>query len=102
MAATIDGISIELSQVKQTAATIRTRNTSLDQKLGEIRNEINSLANVWQSDASETFRGKFSAFADARFPEYRKIIESYAQFLDSTVEAYTQNEAKINASASSF
>ncbi|MDR1464446.1 MAG: pore-forming ESAT-6 family protein [Oscillospiraceae bacterium] len=100
--ATIEGISIELSQVRQTAGTIRQKNSALDAKLQEIQQEINALQSFWQSDASETYRQKFGQFAQKRFPEYKSVIESYAQFLEQTVDAYTQTEQSINTSASAF
>lgn len=38
----------------------------------------------------------------AKFDDYKQIIESYAAFLDTTVANYEQTEQVINSNASQF
>jgi WXG100 family type VII secretion target len=96
-----DGIKIGLDEVSQTASTIRTLNTSMNATLENIKKEINNLSSTWQSDAGENIRARFNTMS-ASFEEYRKVVESYATFLDDTVSTYTTTENTINANADAF
>lgn len=96
-----DTIKISLTEVTQTASTIRTLNTSMNTTLENIKKEINSLSSTWQSDAGENIRARFNTMS-ATFEEYRKIVESYATFLDDTVDTYSTAESSINSNADAF
>ncbi|CAM4339183.1 pore-forming ESAT-6 family protein [Paenibacillus tarimensis] len=96
-----DGINISLAEVTKTASTIKTLNEGLAAKLDDIKKEMNNLASTWQSDASETIRGRFNALAP-RFEEYKNIVNSYSVFLDNTVTNYNAAETAINSNASAF
>lgn len=96
-----DGIKISFAEVSTTAGTIRSLNQSLTNNLDQIRKEINDLSSVWQSDAGETIQSKINAM-QAKFDEYKNIVDSYAKFLDNVVEHYGQTEGSINNGASSF
>lgn len=97
----IEGINITLAQVTSTAASIRTINKNLTDKLLEMKTEVNNLASTWQSDASTTIQNNFNSFSK-RFDEYRSVIESYALFLDKTVTDYNETETAINNNAGAF
>jgi len=97
----VEGIKITMAEVTKTAGTIRSLNTSLDSKLGDIQKAMTALEQHWQSDASTTIRDKFRNLAP-RFSEYKAVIESYAKFLDETVKSYESTESSITSSASSF
>lgn len=96
-----DGINISLNEVSATAGTIRSLNQKLSQDLAQIKTEINNLANSWQSDASTTIQSKINGM-QTQFDEYQKVIESYAKFLDDTVQTYQQTESSVNSNASVF
>ncbi|WP_338470828.1 pore-forming ESAT-6 family protein [Niallia sp. XMNu-256] len=96
-----EGINISLAEVTKTAQTIRTLNQSLSEKLTEIKKEMNNLQQPWQSDASNTIREKFNALAP-KFDNYEQVINSYATFLDTTVQRYNEAETAINNNASQF
>ncbi|NEN84034.1 pore-forming ESAT-6 family protein [Paenibacillus elgii] len=97
----IEGISISTAEVTQTAATIRTLNSSLTAKLEEIKKEMNGLTSSWDSDASRTIQDKFNGNAQ-KFSDYRAVVDSYAAFLDNTVSNYDATETTINSNASQF
>ncbi|WP_195515241.1 pore-forming ESAT-6 family protein [Paraclostridium bifermentans] len=97
----VEGINITLEQVHNTAGRIKTLNSQLAVRLEEIKKEINALDSTWKSEASTTIRANFNKLAP-RFEEYKKIVDSYGTFLESTVEAYTKTEATINNNASAF
>lgn len=97
-----EGISISLSEVSRTAGTIRTLNNNLTAQLNDIKTQMNNLSATWQSDASETIRTNFNSMANQQFENYRRIIESYAKFLDDTVSTYDSVETAINNNANAF
>ena len=97
----VDGINISLNEVSATAGTIRSLNQKLSQDLAQIKTEINNLANSWQSDASTTIQSKINGM-QTQFDEYQKVIESYAKFLNDTVQSYQQTESSVNSNASVF
>ncbi|WML60552.1 pore-forming ESAT-6 family protein [Neobacillus sp. PS2-9] len=96
-----EGINISLPEVSSTAQSIKAINQDLSTRLEEIKKEMGNLAQSWQSDASNTIRDKFNALAP-RFEEYKNVINSYAIFLDQTVDNYNQTETAINNNASQF
>ena len=97
----MEGINISLAEVSRVAASIRTINENLKNKLHEMKKEVDGLASSWQSDAAETIRSRMNAFAP-RFEEHYKVVESYATFLDHTVTAYDTTETTLNNNASMF
>ncbi|MBR3833412.1 MAG: WXG100 family type VII secretion target [Lachnospiraceae bacterium] len=96
-----EGIKISLDEVSSTASTIRTLNTSMNATLESIKKEMNNLSSTWQSDAGETIRTRFNTMS-ASFEEYKKIVDSYATFLDDTVSTYETTENTINSNADAF
>ena len=97
----IEGISINLEEVRATAKTIKSLNSKLATRLDEIKKEINSLESTWQSQASNTIRNNFNKL-ESKFQECKKIIDSYGTFLETTVDSYTRAESSINSNASAF
>ena len=96
-----DTINISLAEVSSTASTIRTLNQNLSNRLEDIKTQMNNLAGTWQSEGSETIRANFNAL-QSKFEQYREVVDSYATFLDKTVEAYDAAETTINSNASAF
>ena len=97
----IEGISISLEQVLETARNIKSLNTQIVTRLNEIKREMNSLESSWQSESSTTIRANFNKL-EAKFENYKNIIDSYGTFLENTVEAYSRTESSINNNASAF
>lgn len=97
----IEGISISLEQVLETARNIKSLNTQIVTRLNEIKREMNSLESSWQSESSTTIRANFNKL-EAKFENYKNIIDSYRTFLENTVEAYSTTESSINNNASAF
>lgn len=94
----IEGISISFTEVSTTAQSIKNINDILFTRLEDIKKEMLSLKNTWQSDASGTIQGKFEALVP-RFEEHKTIVNSYVDFLNKTVESYETNETKLNNKA---
>lgn len=99
--ATIDGINISLEEVSATANKISQVNIQLTETLGEVSTAINNLESTWQSEAGTTIRSKINGMRPI-FENYKDVIDSYVQFLNQTVQAYTETENAINANANAF
>ena len=97
----VEGIKISLNEVSSTSSQIRTLNQQLTGRLDDIKKEMNALASTWNSDASNTIRANFNSLTPT-FDNFREIVESYAKFLDQTVNAYNSAESAINNNASAF
>ena len=95
----IEGININLEEVRATAKTIKALNSQLATRLDDIKKEMNYLESTWQSQAS--IRTNFKKL-ESKFQECRKIINSYGTFLETTVDSYTNAESSINSNASAF
>lgn len=93
-------ISITFEEVRQKASQIRSQNQSLTDTLVQIKQTINSLESVWTSDTSDTIRAKITGM-QPKFDTYKEVIESYAKFLDNTVQQYENTENTLNTNASS-
>jgi len=97
----MDQIKITLPEVTNTAAQIRSLNTSLEDNLNYVKNLMTELNSVWLSEGSETLLGRFNKFA-TKFVDESETIESYAKFLDFTVSSYDSLESTITSNASNF
>ncbi len=93
-------IKITFSEVRTQNQKIRNHNQTLDDKLKQIKNIINALESDWTSDTSDTIRAKISAM-QPKFDSYREVIESYAKFLDNTVEQWETTEGTLQSNAAS-
>ena len=96
-----DTINISLPEVTATANSIRDINKNLSTTLEEIKGLMDSLESTWQSEGSDTIRNAFNAL-QPRIDEYHDVVDSYADFLDKTVEKYTTTETTVTSGASEF
>lgn len=96
-----DGILVTTQVLSDTAKDIRTINGELDSKLADINKEMNSLQNTWKSDAANDIRAAMNALKP-KFEQYKNVVESYAKFLDATVQNYESTESTIQNNASAF
>lgn len=94
----MDTIQISLSQVADTAARLRALNARMYDELQNMKKEMNLLEGTWISNGSGEIRTRFNMFA-SRFEKEKEVIESYASFLDLTVNTYESLEASITSNA---
>lgn len=94
-------IKITFGEVKTKAGQIRTCNENLSDYLTQIKTKISNLDVEWTSDTSDTIREKINGM-QGKFNDYKNIIESYAKFLETTVELYEATESTLNSNASMF
>lgn len=93
-------IKITFSEVRAKTQQIRTHNEKLSETLQQIKSIINALESEWTSDTSDTIRAKITGM-QPKFDSYKEVIESYAKFLDNTVEQYETTEGTLQSNAAS-
>ncbi|MEE3486569.1 MAG: pore-forming ESAT-6 family protein [Bulleidia sp.] len=92
-------LNISLAEVSECAASIRTCNEQMYECLSKMKKEMDSTGNTWISDGAEAIRSRFAQFSN-RFESQKETIDSYARFLDRTVESYDTLETTITSNAS--
>ncbi|MCH4207066.1 MAG: pore-forming ESAT-6 family protein [Solobacterium sp.] len=92
-------LKISLSEVSECASRIRTLNQQMYEQLMEMKKEMTDTNVSWISESGETIRSRFNQFA-SRFDTEKETIDSYARFLDLTVQSYDSLETSINSNAS--
>ena len=97
----MEEIRITLPELSDAASQIRNYNATLDDILTFVNKTMNELNSVWQSDGQDTLLSRFHKFS-TKFIEESEVIESYAKFLDDTVNNYDSLESTIVANASNF
>ncbi|MBR3202635.1 MAG: pore-forming ESAT-6 family protein [Solobacterium sp.] len=94
----MDNLKISLGQVSDCAAKIRSCNNEMFEDLSRIRKEMDNTSVSWMSDGAEAIRSRFNQFA-SRFEQQKELIDTYARFLDRTVESYDSLETTITSNA---
>lgn len=97
----MEEIRISLPELSDTASQMRNYNSTLDEILSFVKKTMNDLQAVWDSDGENTLLTSFNKFS-AKFIEESEVIESYARFLDDTVNNYDSLESTIVSNASNF
>ena len=95
------GIKITTQVLTSTAEKVRNLNTKLDQDLADCNSTMNSLESTWQSDAATDIRAAMNALKP-RFEEYKRVIDSYAKFLDMTAQSFEATEQTVQTNAGQF
>ncbi len=94
----MDTILITLEELHQTSTAIRNDNKNLNACLKEIHTIMQQLETYWSSPSSTALRNRFQTMLPI-FDNYHNIVESYAQFLDQTAQAYQQMEQQLEKNA---
>ena len=97
----MDELKISLAEVTECATKIRDFNQMMYEQLSLMKKDMNDTSVSWISDAGEAIRSRFNQFA-TRFDTQKEIIDSYAKFLDQTVDHYNTLETTIHSNASSM
>ena len=97
----MDELKISLAEVSECASKIRNFNQMMYEQLSLMKKDMNDTNASWISDAGETIRSRFNQFAN-RFDRQKEQIDSYAKFLDQTVDHYNTLESTIHSNASSM
>ena len=97
----MDNLKISLAEVSECASRIRSCNQQMYEDLTAMKKEMSNTNVSWISDGGEAIRSKFNVFA-TRFETEKETIDSYAAFLDRTVDSYDTLETTITSNAQSM
>lgn len=97
----MEELKISLAEVSECASKIRNFNQMMYEQLTLMKKDINDTNASWISDAGEAIRNRFNQFS-TRFETQKEQIDSYAKFLDQTVDHYNTLESTIHSNASSM
>lgn len=81
--------------LKNTAGTISGIQGQFNATMEEIDTQMNSLRNVWDSEAANSFYAKFTKLKSS-FADYEAVIKSYTMFLNQAAEAYGDSDLALN------
>lgn len=92
-------INIDPAALETTATKVRNINEELYNYLKNFQSKIDTLDdNSWQSEGSQKIVTAITELAP-NFDKYKQVIESYADFLLKTKDAYITNETTITTNA---
>lgn len=94
-------IKISLEEVKEAAGQLKSINFQMNDILMSCKQEMSSLASIWQSKGSDEIRQRFENFS-LKFEELKETIDQYARFLDMSASSYENVETTIHTNASNF
>ncbi len=97
----MEELKISLAEVSECATKIRNFNQMMYEQLSLMKKDINDTNASWISDGGEAIRNRFNQFS-TRFETQKEQIDSYAKFLDQTVDHYNTLESTIHSNASSM
>ena len=84
------------------ASNIKSISADFTAVMSDIEKEMNNMKKKWESEAANAFLVKFLGLKD-NFDAYYKVINSYANFLNQTAQAYKEAEKEVrNASKNLF
>ena len=97
----MDHLDITIEKLSTASVNIRQTNQRLNQCLQEINTIMNQLSLYWYSPASLALKTRFQNMLPV-FDNYKKVVESYAFFLDQTVDIYNTLEKTLQSHADSI
>lgn len=97
----MEHLDITMEKLNTASNHIRQTNQRLNQSLQEINSIMNQLSMYWNSPASLALKTRFQNMLPV-FDNYKQVVESYAIFLDQTVDIYNTLEKTLQSHADSF
>ena len=94
-----ENINVSTQALVETATEIRNINKTLDEKLLEVNKIITNLTSAgWESEGAENTKKEINEMKP-RFDEYKKVVDTYAAFLEQSSESYVSTETAIAKNA---
>lgn len=87
-------MKIDTQRLSTAATDIKNMNGSLNEILGSFSKKVEELQSTWESDAGERTQ-KAIKNLEPRFEDYRKVLNSYAEYLEKTAESYESTEKTL-------
>ncbi len=90
---------VQSQVLRDGADKIRQQNNSLNTTLDQFKAKINTLTQIWNGDAQSELVQQFTNKLYPRFQEYFDVINTYADHLITTAEAYEAAEETLISQA---
>ena len=96
-------LTITTDELRTASKNVTDLNGQLSERLEDIRRKLNSLKNTWESEGADEVMQQFNNL-NPKFDQYKRIVDSYADFLMKTAEQYevTERTVKKNAGTLEF
>lgn len=92
-------VKVSPEKLKEAAKSVRSINLNLDSKLSSISKSVKDSEAEFQSDSGNELRAQMAALKP-KFEQYKSVVESYAKFLETTIEVYELQESTLTSNAS--
>lgn len=89
-------MQISYTQVQQSATKLRNCKTKMKEILDAVDTEMAKMGTAWQSGAATELTGKYNKLK-VKFKSFYTTVENYGKFLDDTVKAYQDADAKLKS-----
>ena len=86
-----DGIQISTAEIEDAAEKIREFNNNMDEDLSQIRTQITTLKDTWESASADMVEAAMDSLKP-RFDQYKEIVGRYNAFLTKTAGDYVSTE----------
>lgn len=90
---------VSSEELSSHSAALSSMSVSLQELFGSIQSDMNQLSAVWTSPASQALQSQFESLIPV-FRQYCHKLDNYAQYLQSTSSAYSENEQMLQKAAS--
>ena len=92
---------ISTSGLRNSEGSIRDVNARMYGTLTDIKDQVNGLKSSYSSEGAEEIINNMNNM-QARFDEYKSIVESYAKHLDEVADRFIMTEGTIKSRAEMF
>ncbi|MCR1840074.1 pore-forming ESAT-6 family protein [Murimonas intestini] len=91
-------LTITTDELRTASKNVTDLNGQLSERLEDIRRKLNSLKNTWESEGADEVMQQFNNL-NPKFDQYKRIVDSYADFLMKTAEQYEVTESTVKKNA---
>lgn len=103
MAANNANINVTPEELEASAGNIDGINTSLGEKLTNIKDKINQLCDgTWDSQAGEAIQERINNFYNNHFSQFQEAVARFTDYLRVTANDYREKEGALASNASKF
>jgi len=91
-------LTITTDELRTASKNVTDLNGQLSERLEDIRRKLNSLKNTWESEGADEVMQQFNNL-NPKFDQYKRIVDSYVDFLMKTAEQYEVTESTVKKNA---
>ena len=94
-------LQVDKEALQKTLETVQRKSSQMLEILQGIKETVLQLQGTWASEAGDEIRAAIDAMQQ-RFDDYKAVTDSYAAFLEKTMDTYFSLETKLTSDASAF